>query len=132
MAQNIRQWKPRAGILLQQPLDKVTNTQRHGRWKLELRCKNVGDQQDVVCALEWWPAHHHFIQEHAQAPDIQSLVMASPLNHLWCKVVQRAAKGCPRDASEGTPSQVRNLEYIITVDKKVFRLQISVNNALRM
>jgi len=86
----------------------------------------------MVGALEWWPAHYHFVQENAKAPYVESLVMASSLNHLWRKVIQRTAKGSSRDASECTPSQVRNLEHILTVDQQVFRFQVSVNYALRM
>mmetsp|Transcript_107214 Transcript_107214/g.303206 ORF Transcript_107214/g.303206 Transcript_107214/m.303206 type:complete len:205 (-) Transcript_107214:141-755(-) len=86
----------------------------------------------MVRALERGPAHDHLVQEHAQAPDVQGVVVALALDHFRRKVVEGAAECCPRDAGDGAPAEVRYLEHIIVGDEEVLRLQIPVHNRLTM
>jgi len=80
--------------------------------------------------LEWRSASDELVCQYAQAPYVNSLVVASMAarEHLWRQVVSRAAESLASSRwSMHTPPKVSKFYYPITVEK-VFRLEVSMDH----
>ena len=77
-------------------------------------------------------AVHQLIQQDAQWPYIERVIVILVLNHFWGHVLEGTAKSVPLLHVIGlyTPSKITDLDNIALLDQNVLRFDISVNQTL--
>jgi len=86
----------------------------------------------VIRALEGWTAYHHLIQQDPSTPNVQRLVVALALYHLWCEVIQSAAERGAQRMGHCTPTKVCNFEHVVMVHQEILWLDVSMDNVVCM
>mmetsp|Transcript_87143 Transcript_87143/g.154262 ORF Transcript_87143/g.154262 Transcript_87143/m.154262 type:complete len:216 (+) Transcript_87143:858-1505(+) len=88
--------------------------------------------------MEWWVAAKHDIHDDAQAPHISTLIILAS-EDLWCYVIWSAGLRCQHLAllellckSKVDELQIALLDGILRCQDEIFRLQISMGDALEM
>mmetsp|Transcript_100286 Transcript_100286/g.214872 ORF Transcript_100286/g.214872 Transcript_100286/m.214872 type:complete len:342 (-) Transcript_100286:8-1033(-) len=118
-------------ILVEEPRDEILSLRsdifrENRRAGLDLL---VGALLAVV--LERGLAHKEFVEEHTEAPDINTAVVPLVVHHLGWEVVQGATERlAPRGGRVDGPTEVRNLERVFEAYENVLRLDVAVDDML--
>lgn len=85
-----------------------------------------------VLVIEGWDADDHLIDEDAEGPPVQGMVMAGTKNHLRRQVLRCAAEGVrllPLRIFDLGEAEVRKEDVSIIVEQDILRLQVPVDDS---
>lgn len=85
-------------------------------------------------ACEWRSAMNELVEQDAQGPDVERVIVVLVLNHLRSHVLESPAKGVPllHVIRLHTPPEITDLNDIPVFDKNILWLDVSMNEPLLM
>mmetsp|Transcript_21606 Transcript_21606/g.44583 ORF Transcript_21606/g.44583 Transcript_21606/m.44583 type:complete len:271 (-) Transcript_21606:618-1430(-) len=133
MLRNTLQRQPLPWILLQQLGNQILGIFRHPTRPPNIHSRDSPIRHCLRLGLKGRTSHQKLVQQHPQRPRVHLLIVLLSLDHLRGKVVQRPAHGVPpRSRRVHTPPEIRNLDIVVRPEKQILRLDIPVNDVLRM
>ena len=91
MMENANKFDSLVWLLHKEFVDQVFVLLRQLRLESNLLTHLVTGYSDLV-ASEWRISMHQLIQQNAECPDIEHVVVLPMINHLWCHILERTAK----------------------------------------
>mmetsp|Transcript_3807 Transcript_3807/g.4728 ORF Transcript_3807/g.4728 Transcript_3807/m.4728 type:complete len:217 (-) Transcript_3807:371-1021(-) len=133
MSQHLIQRHSVAWILCKQLGNQVFRLPCHGRRELWIAHLDLPVGSLLALVLKRRLPNHELIEQDAESPNIDPAVVLFVDNHLWRKVVQSSAERfTPRGRSMNCPAEVCNLQSILQANENVLRLDVSVDDMLRV
>ena len=119
------QRQPLPGVLLQQLPDEIPRVLRHPRGPSDVDPLDPPVRRAVALGLEGRDAHEELVQEHAEGPRVDLLVVLAPLDHLGGEVVERPAQRVPAGGrGVDGPAEVGDLDVVLRPEEEVLRLDV--------
>ena len=124
---------PLPGILLQQAADEVLGILGDAAGEAEVDAGDATVRGRMSLGLEGRSADEELVQEDAEGPDVDHLVVLPPLDHLGGEVVEGAAQGVAAGGrGVDRPAEVGDLDLALRPDEEVLRLDVAVDDVLRV
>ena len=118
-------------ILLQQPSNEVLGILGHTPGEPEVDTGDTAVRGGMSLGLEGGTADEELVQEDAQRPNVDHLVVLPSLDHFGGKVVQSAAQGVAAGGGGvDRPAEVGDLDLALGADEEVLRLDVAVDDVL--
>ena len=120
-------------VLLEELHDQVARERGHEMRELDIDVPDSATRRPLRVLLERRRANQELVQQDAELPHIDARVVLLPSHHFRRKIIERATKSRPagRRRVHGPP-EVRELEVAVQADENVLRLDVAVNDVLRV
>ena len=120
-----------ARVLLQQPSNEVLGILGHTPGEPEVDTGDTAVRGGMSLGLEGGTADEELVQEDAQRPNVDHLVVLPSLDHFGREVVESATQGvAPGGGGVDGPAKVGNLDLALGTDEEILGLDVAVDDVL--
>ena len=131
MSENVIKRQASSRIVYKELGDEIAGSTRNMRREGQVDSGNAAEGGTLSIGNEGSVTGQEFVGQDSERPNINVRVVRLALDHLRRQVVQSAAHGLTTQGrGVDRPSKVSELHFALQTEKKIFRLDIAVNDVL--